>query len=927
MSLGVAFAGEPALIDGEPYVTTTMDSLSALLTVVNHSEGSIKGRISQTVHDAEGRLAIEIKPKDFAVPPAGRGVEGIYSRAPEGVKMWSPESPYLYKVTTNVSFEGGGEYSFTCDAGFRTFEVRDGHFYLNGHPYFLRGISRMPQGRLSDDSGRLDPNLWRSDDFIRGFYKKLKAANINSGRISGNLDGEEKWLEYADRMGVIMICGSYSGAGSTRSDVIASNRAVFVSAILKARNHTSAAVYTLANELEWDKNPDYLPGAFQNYFLARALDPARLFIGNAGFGEGKAADIDDRHDYKGWYSGDITRGDEYGGTGRKINYSVGAGNGKPVTFTEMVGAYTNDVDGRFQMALNKHAGNAMRLVGTSDDFRADSLRMQGILTKEMVEAMRRARGSANRISGTYPFSTYWSWDAASGEMIAKPAVDELALSYSPILLSLYSWKRHIYAGQTFSADLYIVNDDATRDSLKASRARIDLSQNGRVLSSIEVATPEVSYYDTAKVRVELKVPESAQAGEARLDVRLLDPASKSANTMAIFIAPRAWSRAASSAEVAVYDPQGATAALVRKLGFKVMPVDGLAAAGTALPLVIGAGAISNSTKSDAEAMWSLVERGGRVLVLEQSSIPAGMLPNGTKLKICSELLVNIDRGGTHPLMNGLRQRDIYLFNDVGTERTDCYAVKRCFDIDQAALADIEVMANAGSHLRRAVIAECFRGKGSVIYSQAECVSRGGDDPVADKVLSNVLSYLVSGEHSFGEQSGWKVNFADFVSERGLFGMPLQQGMILNTHNEGRVSYGAASERRIWSAGWPDGRRAVGAQVTDGPLGNLKALDPVAGVGKGVFWVVPPKEAVKVSISATNPSDVPVWFEVKLNDNGSGSRYELMPGRKGTFGPLSLPRGDRPAVKFTIEAPIDANGLGKGRKIVREPVFNGIEFLR
>ncbi|HEV2294747.1 MAG TPA: hypothetical protein VGR35_12910 [Tepidisphaeraceae bacterium] len=61
-------------------------------------------------------------------------------------RLWSPEQPDLYWLKTELlSGETVVDERITT-VGFRTFEVRNGKFYLNGKPYFLRGDNMPPAG-------------------------------------------------------------------------------------------------------------------------------------------------------------------------------------------------------------------------------------------------------------------------------------------------------------------------------------------------------------------------------------------------------------------------------------------------------------------------------------------------------------------------------------------------------------------------------------------------------------------------------------------------------------------------------------------------------------------------------------------------------------------------------------------------------------
>lgn len=57
-------------------------------------------------------------------------------------KLWSPVSPVLYDLTLKA-----GSHTFHKRIGFRKFEMRQGIFYLNDKPIYLRGNAINPPER------------------------------------------------------------------------------------------------------------------------------------------------------------------------------------------------------------------------------------------------------------------------------------------------------------------------------------------------------------------------------------------------------------------------------------------------------------------------------------------------------------------------------------------------------------------------------------------------------------------------------------------------------------------------------------------------------------------------------------------------------------------------------------------------------------
>ena len=115
-------------------------------------------------------------------------------------RLWSPESPVLYKLSVTAEMDGQVVAEKTVRFGFRSFEIRGGRFYLNGNPIFLRGNSINPPGRGVPDSVSQDPQ------FIRDYISYLKQQNINIIRTSS-----EEWMDACDELGMMQFGGGIYG--------------------------------------------------------------------------------------------------------------------------------------------------------------------------------------------------------------------------------------------------------------------------------------------------------------------------------------------------------------------------------------------------------------------------------------------------------------------------------------------------------------------------------------------------------------------------------------------------------------------------------------------------------------------------------------------------------------------------------------------
>lgn len=900
------FAAEPIIMLEEPSISTTTNSLDIELFITNKSKNTQQCEVDIVIKETDGKTFIRFQPQTHFLK-AGENKTLKFNKKYLKPNLWSPEYPFLYQMHTNIIVHSNHVVKDIRKIGFKSFEVCGHLFYLNGKPYYLRGLSQWPVSRIIDENGVIAPEVWEDEAFVKKFFQKAKDLNINAGRIGDH----DLWVKYADEMGFLNVAGSYSGAGATDKSIFESNRNDFAPKIRKLKSHVSTAIYTLANEIVWERNPSFLSLAEENLQFAQSIDPTHPIIANAGFGKGKVGDIEDIHDYTGWYGGTVLNMVKY-----EIDefFLKDSGSKKPITFTECVGTYTGERTGRFHLWYNKGMSNALRHVGRGGQHPDDPLWYQKVVTKEMLEGMRRARGMESRIAGSFPFSDFWKWEVESKGFFAKPAAEVLKKVYSPILLSLKCWNRNVFAGDKIKGELYVVHDDILLGDLNGASVIITLVQNGRLLNTVEYDVPGIKYYATQKITVDLTIPENVELGNAKVIMTLKHEKARSVpNEMDIFVAPNRKVDPESIANFALYDPKGLTSRVLKDIGMDFDVVSDLQLL-KCNSIVVGAHTLSTLSEEQIGNIVDFVDKGGRVMVMEQMSESLNqslLVPEGIKSMPYSSLYVNTERPGL--LDKEIPNRDFFLWDQ--TTRASGFPVINVFDIQSERLNSVSVLANCGYMLQYPVVLEFFRGKGSVIFSQLELIERALLDPVAQKVLCNLFNYLHSDQHTLSVQLNSDVTFANLDSEAGLFGASLKQGIVLNGHNYGKHS---------WEKyGWPDGRRVVGEQKITNGLGYTGTVNP-SDTAVGFFFMRPPTNKKIFYLEVKNPVNKPLWFHIYLNDKTAGAVQHVAPNTIKQYGPWQLPEDDFDT-KVTIVTPSDQKALKREKTVIEELVFQKILF--
>ena len=112
-------------------------------------------------------------------------------------RIWSAETPELYRVVLTLAREDGNPVEAVgCLTGFRTTEVKDGLFLVNGKPVLIKGVNRHEHDPVT---GHVVSRERMLQD-----VKLMKEANINAVRTCHYPD-DPYWYELCDRYGLYVI--------------------------------------------------------------------------------------------------------------------------------------------------------------------------------------------------------------------------------------------------------------------------------------------------------------------------------------------------------------------------------------------------------------------------------------------------------------------------------------------------------------------------------------------------------------------------------------------------------------------------------------------------------------------------------------------------------------------------------------------------
>lgn len=195
-----------------------------------HTEGAGKIRKTVTVlHNGKAVCTSEI--------PAG---EETVTLSAQGLLRWSPETPELYQVTVSTENQ-----SLSGAFGVRRLTAEGTRLYLNGEPFYFRGICEHCYQYET-----VHPT--RDKDYYIAVIQKLKSLGFNAIRFHTWIPPYE-YMEAADEVGMLLEVESPNNTALAEWEEI----------VRFCRHYTSVNLYSTGNELQIDH-------AYENHLHACA---------------------------------------------------------------------------------------------------------------------------------------------------------------------------------------------------------------------------------------------------------------------------------------------------------------------------------------------------------------------------------------------------------------------------------------------------------------------------------------------------------------------------------------------------------------------------------------------------------------------------------------------------------------------------------
>ena len=711
------------------FIKPRLDGAAFEVTVRNHGKKSAKLQLYTDIIDRKtGTMLYSGLSLGNIILTGGEIRLLNYDIADLQPNRWTPQHPHLYDFRFTLKSKNEQD-ELMVTSGFRTFEVKDGLFYLNGIKYWLRGANQAPSAICPNDEA-----------LAHRFFQLMKAGNMEVTRTH-TAPFNELWMRAADEDGIAV---SFEG---TWPWLMLENRPIPEQELLqlwtdemkalmkKYRNHPSLILWTVNNEMKFYDLDTNKERAIQKMTVIsdvvkqmRTIDPTRPMVYDSNyFRKGKTekygkafmdtiddGDVDDVHAYYNWYDYSLFR--FFKGEFEQWFRTPG----RPLISQEMSTGYPNNETGHPTRSYQLIHQNPMSFVGYKGyDFCNPQyfLQAQAFITGELAEALRRTSPNS---SGILHFSLHtWfkqTYDAAN--IKPWPAYYALSRALQPVLVSAEIWGRNLYGGDKLTTRVFIVNDREDGTDLQPTVFHWQVvDADGQVLNSGNENVRSIRHYEHFHFEPVITLPHVANKQKVHLLLSLTENGVQvSANEYALTIAPRT--------------------ALNMTLPKDVRIVEGI---DTLSPAAI-------------RQLRTFVRKGGKLLLLNVKEVARQLYPEYIKGWIIpTEGDICFMEKEDDPVFDGIEPMELRYWNDNRREiPTVCHAAMktvRSVNVEElVGQMKIHAYIDGGKpqdrirridQMRGYPLIRIKDGKGSVLVSTMS-TDKAETDPIAARLLDNMI---------------------------------------------------------------------------------------------------------------------------------------------------------------------------------------------
>ncbi len=709
---------------------------------------------------------------------------------------WSPDHPHLYRVEVSVACSGMVSDRWSCRFGMREFTIRDKRFYLNGKPLYLKATffeGLYPVKLAYPDSREMA---------VREI-QLAKDAGFNMIR-PWRKPPPPMWLDLADEMGVLTVgsiaveCMDFP-VESARLPGWVENEVR--QSILRDRNRACVVQWELFNEL---KRPVLKRLLHPMAMLARRLDPTRLVLDESGGWaqganiylpyESEPAKFNDIHDYPGpqindevyqklLLTGRVTHDEmrRMGLSGRLPGRNVIPG--LMTYFSELgYGSLPDLVDNNkrfvesgspiapptlYHRRLADQHVQALKDSGFDaiypnlQSFCRDQQQIHGRANKRMIEAVRSNPAVAGYCIHAL---TAGDWILGAGllDLWRNPktyAYEATKAANRPRILSIRVRPRNVYADRGTKIEITGVNDaDAICGTLKVAVA----ARDGRIVFTktiaVDLAAGITPLFSEA---IDTRWLEGTYTATAEITANDGSPIAGDAYDFDVFSAEQL---TVPKNRIAVLDPSNSLKPFLGRVGIPFVEFG--AETEESLPVMVSRteaktpqqrklfGRLAVFIKAGGTAVY--LQGGGQRIPWGRAGEASSLLPTSARLKqaigtwTCIPHIVK-----EHPFFDGLSVNGMMgpIYENVWAQGTllDAGGETIAGTVAYDWFPDYDLSKRhyygPGDTWWGADVAIVPVGEGRCIVSQLRLVENLGSDPVADKILFNMIRFAADAAHS------------------------------------------------------------------------------------------------------------------------------------------------------------------------------------
>lgn len=221
--------------------------ISVQTALLNSGASRLRGLLETIIVDANGKLVANAQEK---IKSENVDIDLKSTLSVEHPKLWSPDTPYLYKVISRLKVKNKLVDQVETIFGIRTIEWKtDTGFWLNGKVTKLLGVSEHYEG------GPLG-GAW-TKPMLRWKLSLLKEMGVNAIRTAHN-PAPPMFYDLCDELGILVMDEIFDGWSRKAKEDYGKQafkdwwKRDMIEWLTRNRNHPSIVIYSVGNETRGD---------------------------------------------------------------------------------------------------------------------------------------------------------------------------------------------------------------------------------------------------------------------------------------------------------------------------------------------------------------------------------------------------------------------------------------------------------------------------------------------------------------------------------------------------------------------------------------------------------------------------------------------------------------------------------------------------